>query len=338
MKIGVYGVGNFGFAIVKHLSNSLNSNSKIELVAFDRNKKLIENLKKKRTHLYHHKTIKIKNNVTFTSNAADAFKHTDILVLAVTSSAIVEVLKSNEKYYKKNAIILNTAKALDIKSGSCYSTIVSSMLNFKRMQCKFAVLSGGTIASDLFHHEPLGVDIGCAHIPSLKKLQKIFTSDNLNVYTTTDVRGIEYAGAYKNVISILAGIVNGCGFSYGSETHLITRAAHETIKLIKTKTQIKESTFSIESQCWGNDLWLSCTGNTRNREFGVLLGKGYSTKRALDFMKKNHKTVEGVHTVQSLKKIKGLPKYPIYYGIYSIVINNKKPKQTILKLMASNSI
>lgn len=338
MKIGVYGVGNFGFAIVKHLSNSLNSSSKTELVAFDRNKKIIENLIKKRTHLYHHKTIKIKNNVTFTNNAADVFKNADIVVLAVTSSAIVEVLTSNEKYYKKNAIVLNTAKSLDIKSGSCYSTIVSLMPNFRQMQCRFAVISGGTIASDLFHHEPLGVDIGCTHIPSLKLLKKTFTSDNLNVYTTTDVRGIEYAGAFKNVISILAGIVNGCGFSYGSETHLITRAAHETINLLKTKTPIKESTFSIESQCWGNDLWLSCTGNTRNREFGILLGKGYSTKRALDLMKRRHKTVEGVHTVQSLKKIKKLSQYPIYNGIYNIVINNKKPKQTILKLMASNSI
>jgi len=46
----------------------------------------------------------------------------------------------------------------------------------------------------------------------------------------------------------------------------------------------------METQCWGNDLWMSCTGNTRNREFGVLIGKGLSAEGALKGMKEQNKT------------------------------------------------
>ncbi|KAA0003133.1 MAG: hypothetical protein FE044_01935 [Thermoplasmata archaeon] len=49
----------------------------------------------------------------------------------------------------------------------------------------------------------------------------------------------------------------------------------------------KPHTFSMESQCWGNDLWMSCTGKSRNREFGKLIGDGLSPKEALKEMEKS---------------------------------------------------
>ncbi|MFA5134742.1 MAG: NAD(P)H-dependent glycerol-3-phosphate dehydrogenase [Patescibacteria group bacterium] len=338
MKIGIYGIGSFGFAILQHISTNQLIKSSVEVIAYDRDKELINHLQKKRRHLHHHKKILIQENVLFTNNEKDVFSGNDVVIISITSSAIAHVLKKNTKFINKKMILLNTTKALDKKTARCFSEIVGGMPVIRRHACPLAVIAGGTIASDLFHHEPLGVDIGCGDPGALKVLKKLFLSDNLNVYTTSDVRGIEYAGAFKNVISILAGIVNGCGFSYGSETHLITRAAFETTRLLKKKISIDPYTFSMYSQCWGNDLWLSCTGNTRNREFGMLIGKGFSPKNALHTMSSQRKTVEGVNTVQALKKFNLSPAFPIFNGIYRIVVKNQKPKKVILELMASNQI
>jgi len=104
------------------------------------------------------------------------------------------------------------------------------------------------------------------------------------------------------------------------------------------KIQINSYVFSIHSQCWGNDLWMSCTGNTRNREFGTLIGKGYSPVKALNHMKRTHKTVEGLNTIEALTKFKLSNQFPILQAIYDIVINNKNPKKAIWKLMKSNKI
>jgi len=161
MRISIYGVGNFGFALIRHLSRNLQNKQNVSLIAYDRNKKLINNLKEKRKHLYHHKNITIKKNIVFTNDPKNIFQNANMLILAATSNAILEIINKNKKYINKHCIILNTAKALDYQSGKCFSEIITKIPGVNRNKCHFAVLSGGTIASDLFHHEPLGVDIAC---------------------------------------------------------------------------------------------------------------------------------------------------------------------------------
>ena len=290
-KISVCGIGNFGFALLKHLSK-MNRSKDFTLYAYDRNKELVEYLRIKKKHLIHHENIRISDDIIFTNDIREIVDNVDILILAVNSDAIREVLNNLKSYINNNLIILNTAKALDVETGMRFSEIISACLKDVNYSISVAMLAGGTIAKDLFNHELLGIDIASENKEIAELLKDIFVADNLNIYTTTDLRGVEYVAAFKNVISILAGIINGLGFSYGSETHMISRAAGEVKKLVTTTLGGKEDTFSIESQCWGNDLWMSCTGNTRNREFGVMLGKGYKTKDALSEMRMMNKQLK----------------------------------------------
>ena len=69
-----------------------------------------------------------------------------------------------------------------------------------------------------------------------------------------------------------------------------------------------QRTFSIGSQCWGNDMWMSCTGGTRNRALGQLIGQGKTLDEALSIMARQKKTVEGVQTLQAIGRL--LEKYP----------------------------
>jgi len=337
MKIAIYGIGAFGFAITKHLSENLKRNPNYSLFAYDRNPKLMKKLRRSRKHLYHHPKVKVNKKVNFVSSPQELIDQADVLILAVTSSSIPEVMKQCQKFINKDIVIVNLAKALYYKTGQRFSQVVEQILEKSSFKHSYAALGGGTIAADLFQQEPLGIDIASKDKKTLRILSRIFTSDNLNVYTTTDLPGVEYAGAFKNVISILAGIICGMGFSYGSETHFITRAAHEIALFLQKKAKVSPLTFSIQSQCWGNDLWLSCTGNTRNRQYGMLIGKGNSPQQALKIMGKKHKTVEGINTIRILKKL--LPnkrQYPIMQGIYEIVIQGRKPKPIIQELMSSN--
>jgi len=124
---------------------------------------------------------------------------------------------------KEETIIVNTAKAFDLRSGKRLSEIIGEEL--RNINFDYAFLAGGTITKDLFVHEPLGSNVACKNNKILNDLKIIFESDNLFIYTSTDLAGTEYAAAFKNVISILAGITNGLGFSYGSETHIISNAS-----------------------------------------------------------------------------------------------------------------
>ena len=266
MNVSIYGIGNFGYAFLKHLDNK--NDGSYKLTAYDYNKDRVEYLKANRSHPFLHKETKLSDEITFVSDTKELLADCDVLLLAVPSTATSEVMQIIRTNVTRPITIINTAKSLDKDSGRGLSTIVNQELT--GIDYTYALLAGGTIASDLFKHEPLGADIACEDPAALPKLKQLFQSGTLSVNTTTDLTGVEYAAAFKNIVSILAGVVNGMGLSYGAETHIISRTAQMIGDVCVSKLGAAPSTFSIGSQCWGNDMWMSCTGNTRNREFGQL--------------------------------------------------------------------
>lgn len=314
-KISIYGLGNFGYAILKHFDNK--SNEGISIHAYDRNKKLTNFLKKNLKHPYLHKTVKISHKIIFEDTVEGLLSNCDVLILAVNSDATREVIRKISNFVDENLIIVNTAKALDYKTGKRLSEIIQKGVPNKKF--KYALLAGGTIAKDLFNHEPLGADIACENKRTLPILIKTFHADNLTVYPSTDLTGVEYASAFKNIIAIMAGIINGMNFSYGSETHMISRCAYEIQQIILARGG-KPRTFNMNSQSWSNDLWMSCTGNSRNREFGTLLGKGISVNKAMAMMQRQKKTIEGINTLKGLKTNSKIRNYPLMNFLYRFII------------------
>jgi len=318
-KIAVLGVGYFGYAILKHFDQK-NSRRKLsyEVCGYDVNEKIVNHLRKKRSHPYLFKNTKLGSKIVFETSLKSLVKDCDLLILAVNSDATRGVLQHAKKYINKPLIVLNTAKALDYQTGKGLSEIIENILADKLED--YALLAGGTIAKDLFAHEPLGASLACQNGKVLKNLTNILSSSNLFIYPTSDLKGVEYASAFKNVVAILAGITKGMGFSYGSETHIISRTALEIEELAVYRLGAKKDTFSLGSQCWGNDLLMSCTGDTRNRKFGIYIGEGMKPKAALAKMEREHQTVEGVKTLEILNKICDLKKYPQLNLLHKLVL------------------
>ena len=334
MKIGIVGTGMFGFALARYLGNKYLGEAKIKILTYDSNKELIEHLNKHRCHIYHFVNKKLPPNITFATDKKQLIKDADIVILAITSQAIRGIVGEIKDYLKDGAIILNTAKALEIGTSKIFSEVIKEEITSTSINYSIAKLSGGTFAVDLVNDAPLGADIACGNPSTLKILQEIFHGTTLRIYGNTDLIGVEYAGAFKNVIAIFTGIINGLGLPYGSETHMISRAAKEA-KEIAVALGAKAHTFSMESQCWGNDLWMSCTGQSRNREFGKLIGNGLSPGEALENMEAGHKLVEGYYTTGAIPKLckKANINAQIFNEIHKIVYEEKDARKSIEYLM-----
>ena len=324
IKLSIYGLGNFGYAFLKHFDKK---RADLTLSGFDRDKDLISHLKKEHTHLSLYKDYKVSNDVIIANNAKQLLENCDILVLAVPSYATREIIRKVKPYLPNNITIVNTSKALDYQTGKRLSIIVKEELG--KTDYKYALFAGGTIAADLFKHEPLGATMASEDKKELSRLVKIFESPNLHVYPSSDLSGVEYASAFKNVVSILAGIIKGMGFSYGSETHIITVVAYEIENIVTGHLGGNKATFSMKSQAWGNDLWMSCTGSTRNREFGILLGKGKPVDKSILDMKNQNKTVEGINTIAVLNKIVPLNNYPFLKFLHSLIVKRNIKVESI---------
>lgn len=323
--IAIYGIGAFGYAILKHLDNK--HDDTYNLVAYDVVEDVMQSLQHNRTHPFHHTDTPVSDMPRFAETPEELLQDADIVILAVSSDATREVAQTIKTHAKTGLTILNIAKALDKTTGKRLSEVMAEEL--ADFDYHYAALAGGTIADDLFHHEPLGIDIASTDKHAADELQRLFSSSNLKVYTTDDVVGVEYASALKNVISILAGIVHGLGFSYGSETHIISRTAYHVGKICVDTHGAQTETFSIGSQSWGNDMWMSCTGDTRNRALGERLGKGTSAKDALAEMRAEHKLVEGVNTLQILDQLPAFKEIEIIKLLHDIIIEQTASVESI---------
>lgn len=296
-NILVYGLGVFWYAILKHLDiNKKNYN----LSGFIRNNKTCNFLNENKSHPEFHRDHKFSNYIKFYCNYEEAVKDADIIVLCVTSSVILNVLKDIKHLLKKDVILLNTAKALS-GEWNTYSLEIKKIL--ENINYNYAILSWWTIAEDLFLWYPLWATIAWSNKKITKKLSKIFKSKNLYIEKSSDVIWTEYAWTFKNIGSILAWYLHWKQYPYWTETFYLTQFAWEVSDLCVKYLWSKSKTFSMNSQCFWNDYWMSCTWNTRNRAFGVLLWEWKDFDKAVSIMKSQNHTAEWVNTLNSLNNL-----------------------------------
>lgn len=300
--IGFYGIGNLGYAMLRNFD--FHNQGQFNFIAYDLDSEVVEHLAKHRSHPTTHPDVKLSDNTQFTQSPEELLQKSQVVILSIPSTANRPVAKLFRQLAKDNLTIINTSKSLETSSGKRMSEIFHEELQV--VNYTYALLAGGMIDRDVFSLNPLGADLACTDKTALDELQKLFTNTSLHVMPTTDLLGVEYASALKNVISILTGITHGLGLPYGSETLVISRTAEAIARACSSSLGADYATFSIARQCWGNDMFMSATGGTRNRAFGELLGQRTPVNDALAKMVKQDKLVEGVNTLQAIQHIPGL--------------------------------
>lgn len=114
------------------------------------------------------------------------------------------------------------------------------------------------------------------------RIRDLIGSASLRVETSTDVRGVEYAGVLKNIYAIVSGMVSGLGYGDNFRAVLVSAAAQEMRRFL-------ECFCPCERDCYGmaylGDLLVTCYSEfSRNRRLGQLIGRGCSVKSALNEM------------------------------------------------------
>jgi glycerol-3-phosphate dehydrogenase (NAD(P)+) len=295
-KITVYGLGNFGLAMMSHIDRAVGD--EVELSAYARGCNTVDYIREHGRHPDKFPDYELPSRFQVTSDSSESIKDADLVVLAIPSAATRIVIDEIAGSLKPGATLLNTSKALDVHTGRRLSEVYGKKLN--GFDYDYALLAGGTIDKDLFDRQPLGADVASKRLIVAQNISRLLSTPSLSVTPTNDLVGVEFASAMKNVVSVISGFVQGREYDQGTMTYTISKTAG-SIGRACVALGAKERTFAIDSQCWGNDMWMSSIGGkTRNQQFGIRLGQGEPVAQALQAMKKEGKTVESVSTVTSL--------------------------------------
>ncbi len=192
-------------------------------------------------------------------------------------------------------------------------------------------LSGPTIAVELARCLPAAMIAASDDHDFAKRVQAIFATSWLRVYTNTDLLGVELAGAVKNVIAIAAGIVDGLQAGNNAKSALLARGLAEIARLGLAMGASPETFFGVAGV---GDLATSCfSPEGRNRSCGEALGKGSTLE---EFLSQTPHVVEGVATARSVVDLakKYRVEMPITQAVHAVLFEGVDPIEAIGKLMS----
>jgi glycerol-3-phosphate dehydrogenase (NAD(P)+) len=151
------------------------------------------------------------------------------------------------------------------------------------------------------------------------------------VHTTpsNDVIGLEFSSVMKNIYAIAMGMCKSLHYGDNFLAVLLTNAMHEIMRFANATSDIQRDI--IHSGYLGDVLVTAYSNFSRNRQFGQMIGMGYSVKAAQTEMEMVAEGYYGTKAIHVLNKQLGVD-IPIAEAMYQILYNRKSPKMTIKEL------
>jgi glycerol-3-phosphate dehydrogenase (NAD(P)+) len=179
-----------------------------------------------------------------TSSLAAAAAEADLLVMGVPSHGFRAVLEQAAPHLRPWIPVVSLAKGLEQGTRKRMTEIVTETLP----GYPAGVLGGPNLAKEVLAGYAAAATLAMPEERSATALQEIFRTPLFRVYTSTDVVGVEIAGALKNVFAIAAGMAAGAGTGDNTRAMVVTRALRELTRLGVAMGEIRRP--SRGSRAW----------------------------------------------------------------------------------------
>ena len=318
-NIAIIGSGSWGVALGIHLAKLGN---KIKIWSFMQEEADLINNEKKCKFL---PEVTLPEGIYCTTSYEEAIKDSEIILHVTPSKFTRNTVKEYKKYVTNQTIVICT-KGFEKETLSSLDEVFKQEIP----NLKLAVLSGPSHAEEVSKAVPTAMVIASENEEIANELRDIFMNENLRVYTSKDVKGVELGGALKNIIAFCAGVAAGIGLGDNSFAALITRGLCEISRLGVALGGKYETFYGLTGL---GDLIVTCLSeHSRNRTAGKLMGQGKTLEEARNQI---GMVIEGVDNIEVAYEL--AQKYdvdmPIVNAVYDMLYNNLSPKEGVIRLM-----
>jgi glycerol-3-phosphate dehydrogenase (NAD(P)+) len=255
-----------------------------------------------------------------TSSLEEAVSEADVLVMAVPSHGFRAVLERAAPHVRPWIPIVSLTKGLELDSRRRMTEVIDEILPGHSA----GVLAGPNLAQEVLTGYAAAAVIAMPDAHVARALQDIFRRTLFRVYASTDVLGVEIAGALKNVFAISAGMASGLGTGDNTRALVISRSLAEMTRL-GVAMGGKRHTFA--GLAGMGDLLATCMSPlSRNRRVGEELARGRSVEEIVADM---NMVAEGIRTsrvVMELAEEHGV-EMPIAREVYAVVNEGRTPEE-----------
>ena len=328
-NFSILGSGSWGTVLANLLANNGN---KVNL--WTKNKDIYNSINDKKINSKYLPELKLNSSINITLNLEDCFIEDEILLIAIPSSGVEQLSKRiNDLKLESNKFIL-ASKGIENKLFMTMSEIFKNKTNVD--DDKIFVLSGPNLANEIADNYPAASVMAGSSLKEMKKIINSFNNDDFKVFLSDDKKGIELAGALKNIYAISSGLSDGLGGRFNTKATLLTRSLAEMSDLFQV---LNANPLTLLGLAGVGDLIATASSNkSRNYSFGKKIGLGLSKEKAISEI---GQVVEGIRTLEAVYKKKNSLNLsmPIVDELYKIIFNKSDPKDYFAKIFAeSNNI
>lgn len=326
-NVTILGAGSWGMALA-HLLGENGHNVTI----WDRDADLIGSLKQYHVNPRYLQEITLPESVKPIASLKEAITpKTEWLVVAVASEGIRDVVSEAAEFLSPDTAILSAAKGLEPDTGFTMSEVIGLLLQETRY-AGIVALSGPNLATEIVKRVPSATVCAGDDLELARRAQEILVSSEFfRVYTHADVKGVEIAGAIKNVLAIGSGISDGLGYGDNTKAALMTRGLMEMTQ-IGVASGAKPLTFL--GLAGVGDLIATATSRlSRNYRVGLGLAQRKPIEQILTELRQ---AAEGVPTALAARLLarRFNVNTPLLEAIHDVIYKAKSPVAAVRELMS----
>lgn len=314
-KIAVIGSGSWATALAKIMLHNVD-----RINWYFRNPENIEAFQKFNHNPNYLRGVEFETErIDFFSDINEAIKDADIIVLTIPSAFLKDAMEGLTVDLTDKFVV---SAIKGVVPGN--NLIIGEYLHqfFNMPYDRIGVIAGPCHAEEVALERLSYLTIACPDIKKARGFAFRLECPFIRTHVSDDIYGTEYSSVLKNIIAIASGIVHGLRYGDNFQAVLISNAIQEIKRFVD---QVHPITRDIKSSAYLGDLLVTAYSQfSRNRTFGMMIGKGYSVRSAQLEM---HMIAEGYYAAKSIKEINEEYRVnmPIADAVYNILYENISP-------------
>ncbi len=271
------------------------------------------------------------SRISFTSDINEIVNNSDILVVAIPSPYLKQSLKKMRKSIR-HKIVISAVKGMVPEE----NMVISDYMHFKFHvpMSQLGVIAGPCHAEEVALERLSYLTIGCPDRERAKEIATYFNTPFVHTNISEDIWGMEYSSVMKNIYAIAVGICSGLKYGDNFISVLVANAIQEISRFANAMNPMQRG---ITDSAYLGDLLVTCYSHfSRNRQFGNMIGIGYSVRAAqieMEMVAEGYYGTKCIHELNERYHVK----LPIVDAVYAIIYE-QKPAQAIIQELATKLI
>lgn len=330
-NIGIIGNGSFGTALAKILTDNGR-----KAHWWMRNETAVSFLKEKHHNQSYMPGIHFApGSVLPTTDLESVLRQSDTVVFAVPSAYAIDVIGHVDRDLWQTPNIISAIKGILPGTGRLLNDYLSGHCDFDIGQ--YVAITGPCHAEEVAQERLSYLTFSGLDNTLTEAVATAFRAPYLRTKFNKDVWGAQFAAVLKNIYAVGAGIAHGLDYGDNFMAVYITACFREMHKFVKKhfrNLHPEEKQPDFLTSAYLGDLLVTCYSlHSRNRAFGLMVGKGYSVKAAQLEM---NMVAEGYYASQGMMRVAGESgiKLPIASLIYKVLWEDFPARDAFLKMEA----